>query len=479
MSKNALQGPTPEEVAAVRGVDFNVLLSDPLRRSILQAVVDEPSRMTAKQLVVKLYGEGAEVHGGIEAKLTQMRQLGVLTAERNGGVTYGVSGIMSVALQKYLSPRTRAIKESALSDQARKQLRTRYVQTLRAALREITQGTDEDVARELLRMECAPLPIHSRTLASKTQSARTALFMLVQHGQAAVLPKLDGGGVVFRYLESEKDGSESDESAPEDDVQPMQPLDIHKPSTPSAEELGSQAIESACLAALAKGPLRGEPLKTEVRTILNVNVQTARINKALAGLVLSGAVRRQGKGTFCLQEEGDEDDLGSMTSSLQASRSSSSEEVAARVQAYLREWQRENGDEWNTSVPEGPRTLQVRLRDYLNACEYENEKELSTWMSKGKLDPYDLFIAHQEFSDGLLSLQLSELTTARNIGAFRKRNKLSVLQATNLRAMFGPKDKLQATVKKAVAKHTTPLHPEVVRKYLQRVLPEPYRSVVL
>lgn len=459
-----------DELRAVRGVDFGILLRDQRRKDILKIFVDNPVPMTLDDVAVRLQGHTREDDLQLLRSVDGMRQLGVLTVSHNGSPSYALSSAMSVELQKHLSPRVSAPDISSLPKAVQQLLSSSHMRIVRMALEDISEGDERAVAVQILHRQMVPLPVPKRRLDKLTVTARTALYKLVQHGFAAILPGHGEDGTRFRHLDVSHD---EDEQCTASDTVASSP--VHVPSAkPSVDELENDTIESACLEALQEGPLLKDALYAKVRLALGVPAQDARLNKALGKLLTAKAVVRR-KNTLQLPDEDDDDVMVAVPLHM---GEAPMEEVAQRVAGYLKEWSAQQPDDDEPFV-EGPRTAEVRLNDYIAACKCDNEQELARHLQSHALDPYDLFVAHQEHCDHLLALQLETLSSTEALKKFRKRHGFTVTQTQNLAALFPADDERHAHIVKKTKKSVATLHPDVVRRYLKKALPVQYRERVL
>ena len=459
-----------DDLRAVRGINFGVLLCDPQRKNILKIFVDNPAALTLDDVAVRLQGHTRDADMRLLRTIEGMRQIGVLTTSQNGQATYALSSAMSVELQKHLSPRVSAPDMASLPKAVRNLLDSSHMRTVRAALEAIGEGDERAVAMQILHRKMVASPVPKQRLDTLTVTARTALYTLVQHGFAAILPGQGEDGTRFRHLDVSQDG---DEECAASGTVASSP--VHVPSAkPSVDELENDTIESACLEALQEGPLLKDALYAKVRLALGVPAQDARLNKALGKLLTAKAVVRR-KNMLQLPDEDDDDVLVAVPLHM---GEAPMEEVAQRVAGYLKEWKAQQPDDGEPFV-EGPRTAEVRLNDYIAACKCENEQELARHLQSHALDPYDLFVAHQEHCDHLLALQLEMLDSAEAIKKFRKCHGFTALQVQNLAELFPADDERHAHIANITKKSVAVLHPDVVRRYLKKALPVQYRERVL
>ena len=461
--------PIEEELRAVRGIDFGVLLRDQRRKDILKIFVEHPLAMTLDDVAVRLSRHTREGDMQLFRSLEGMRQLGVFTVSGNGSPSYALSSAMSVELQKYLSPRVSAPDMASLPKAVRKLLDSGHMRVVRAALQAIGEGDERAVAMQILHKKMVPPPVPKHRLDRLTVTTRTALYTLVQHGFAAVLVRHNGEAARFRHLDT---SAEKDDEPAVTDTAPLTSADL-RAAKPSVEELENDTIETACLEVLQEGPLLKDALYAKVRLALGVPAQDARINKALAKLLTAKAVMRR-KNVLSLPDA-DDDDLPVAVPLHMGD--APMEEIAKRVEGYLKEWRANLPDE-DEPFEEGPRTADVRLDDYIAACRCADEAELKKLLQQQALDPYDLFVAHQEYCDHILALQQKRLAGAQAMKAFRARHAFTVKQAQNLAALFAD-DERHAEVAKKTQRTVAALHPDVVRRYLKKALPVQYRERLL
>ena len=465
-----INAPTEDdEQRAVHGVDFHVLLGDPLRKDILRIFVEKSQPLTCDDVALDLKDHTDQENAQLSRVIEGMRQLGVLTAVHNGSRSFALSSAMSVELQKHLSVRVAAPDMATLPKNVQRLLNSSHMRKVRVALEQIVEGDERAVAQQIL-LRKMPMPIPQQRLESLAVTVRTALYKLVQYGFAAVTGGHSGKDMRFRYLDGH-----ADHRSPSDDSLPLMPPDI-APTQPTAEELTLDTIEQACLQALQHGPLKKDVLCEKVRRALGVPVQDARISKALVALVADRAVVRRQKALSLYRNDHDDDDVPAAGSDR--TFNVSMQEVAKRVAGYLKEWKAQQPDDDKPFV-EGPRTAEVRLNDYIAACKCANEQELARHLQSHALDPYDLFVAHQEHCDHLLALQLETLSSKEALKKFRKRHGFTVTQTQNLAALFPADDERHAHIAKSTKESVAMLHPDVVRRYLKKALPVQYRERVL
>lgn len=485
-----------DDQRAIAGIDAGKIASVSDLREILSVFFRSPVPHSLPALCQKL--EQQMGSGKVREKVSLLVQMGVLrVGQHEDGLHYILPAAMHVELMLTMRPTAVPTPEDQLPKNVLQDLQSHTVTAVAAALSEKPDATEEELVQALLLNGAAqnvhvpkaivPQAHHAPEVTEWQRSRKTnqlrlqvrqSLHLLVQWGRATVLETPEKHRF-YKHVETEKDGPMNGEDVVVDAA-------LVLPKSPSGvEEVTAELVELAVCEMLKGITMAKEKLILLLKEKFGPSVTDKFLRRTLGSLISNRVVLRRPHGHYGLPtlDEEDDEENGVPEDLLIGD---SDDVVRHNVAVRLRQWMRDGGAEMIeefAAMPEGPRTRDVRFLQYLQACHCGDAKALSAFLTERELEPYDLFVMHQEFSDFLRAEQFKSCKAPRSKDAFRKKHQFNLKQLMGLTALYPEEHPYHDMLSRLQKRKSTPpvadADVRIVKQFLKHHLKERYRSYVL